>query len=364
MTRDRVRRSLIALSPAGLPQSHASTLLVRADGSLLVAWFSGSHEGAADSRILVTGGVPGQFPEPHIVGDAPVAHWNPVLADGPDGRIWLFFRRGPSIEAWTTWVCHSSDGGCTWDEPSEVVPGSHSRGPVRQAPVWSAGWWIAPGSVEVWSPEPRWDCFVDLTREGTTWSAVPIPLDHLAVAGAGAIQPAVCRGSAVGLVALARSSGGRVLRSATDDPTDWPPFAPCQLPNNNSGLAAVTLDDGTIVCAHNPGEEDWGSRSPLVLSVSHDDGLTWRRAATLDDGTARTGPVEKPLPVRSQLNDGSPSGAFATGVVTSGIGEYSYPSIAVTAEAVLVTYTWQRLGIALAEVPLAELGSSHAVPGP
>lgn len=347
-----IRRCLVAYHPLGRTQSHGSSLLVLPDGSLLVAWFAGSHEGAPDTRIMTAHGTVSAFSAPRIVADAECPHWNPVLSSGPDGRIWLFFRRGPSIETWTTWVCHSNDGGQTWDDPAELVPGSHSRGPVRQSPLWCGPWWVAPGSTEVWSPEPRWDCSVDLTRDGMEWTPIAIPLDHAAVRGAGAIQPALAPGRSTQLVALARSSGGRVLRSATDDPRVWPALEPCGLPNNNSGLAATTLPDGTIVCAHNPGDTDWGARCPLSLSASRDDGQTWRWIADLDDGRAPVDGLLAPaLGAETSRSAGSPAGAFATGVVTSGDGEFSYPSMALTHDKILVTYTWQRRGIVLAEVP-------------
>ncbi|MFV0296459.1 MAG: exo-alpha-sialidase, partial [Hyphomicrobiaceae bacterium] len=69
-------------------------------------------------RRTITG-----FGQAQIVGDAECPHWNPVLAAGPDGRTWLFFRRGTSIDTWTTWVCRSGDQGLTWDEPTPLVSG-------------------------------------------------------------------------------------------------------------------------------------------------------------------------------------------------------------------------------------------------
>lgn len=99
-------------------QVHASSLLVLADDSYLVAWFAGAHEGAADSRIHVLRRTGSTTSVAVIAADDDQPHWNPVLAHGPGERLWLFFKRGWRIDRWSTWVCHSSDNGHTWTTPS------------------------------------------------------------------------------------------------------------------------------------------------------------------------------------------------------------------------------------------------------
>ena len=103
---------------------------------------------------------------------------------------------------------------------------------------------------------------------------------------------------------------------------------------------------------HNPSADDWGSRCPLAVSVSDDDGRTWRPALVLDDGTT---PVDPTVP---HLLDPDARPGFApgdTGVVTSGVAEYSYPTAVVDGADLIVTYTWQRRGIVLARLPVAAL---------
>lgn len=325
-------------------QVHASSLLVLGDDSYLVVWFAGAHEGAADSRIHVLRCTGSTTSVAVIAADDDQPHWNPVLAHGPGERLWLFFKRGWRIDRWSTWVCHSSDNGHTWTAPSELVPGDTTggRGPVRQAPLRRGNLWLAPGSVEVWEP-PRWDCFVDISAdEGRTWQRVDIPLDHDGLRGAGCIQPCLVELPDGSLVVLARSTEGAVYRSVTQDPYSWPQLEPVGLPNNNSGLAAVALPDGRILACHNAAGQDWGARSTLLVSESADSGRTWRLLAALVDDPA-AGDGER---------DGAPSGAAATGVITSGEGEHSYPSLAVSAGELWVTWTWQRRSIALTRVVL------------
>lgn len=331
---------MLLFEPAPGIQVHASSLLVRPSGDHVVAWFAGAHEGARDSTVHVLTSDDSTIRP--IAPEDDLPHWNPVLADGPDGRTWLFFKRGHRIDEWTTWVCTSGDGGHSWSAPTELVPGDRSggRGPVRQAPLLLGGLWLAPGSVEVWEP-PRWDSFLDVSSDGgLTWEQVPLPLDHSAVRGAGCIQPAVVVLPDSRLVALTRSSGGSVHRSVTRDPYSWPALQPSTLPNNNSGIAAAALADGRIVVCHNDASDDWGARSRLVLSESDDAGRSWRRLAVVAEHAG------------ADAATGQPSTVAATGVVTTGEGEYSYPSMQVVGDEAWITYSWQRRSIALERVRL------------
>jgi predicted neuraminidase len=319
-------------------QCHASTVAV-AGGRPVVAWFAGTREGTPDNRVHVAG------PGGTRVLDTgrTVAHWNPVLAPGPDGALWLFCKVGARISEWVTLVTRSHDGGGTWEPVRELVPGDRSggRGPVKNPPlVTPDGLWLAPASVEEWGERPRFSPFVDVSADGgRTWERAPIPVDRSGLRGAGHIQPALWWGRS-GPVALMRSTEGFAHRSGSPDGgRTWTAAEPTGLPNGNSGLSAVALPSGRVACVHNPSTTDWGPRCPLVVSVSDDDGWSWRQALVLDDGA-------------------DPAGGFAPGdggVVTSGAGEYSYPTAVLDGARLLISYTWQRRGIVLAEVSVGSL---------
>jgi predicted neuraminidase len=351
-----VRRRWIAVDHPGWTQSHASTVAVHDDG-VVAAWFAGTREGASDNRVwLARRGPRGPWEEPVVVDAGEVARWNPVLAHGPAGDLWLFLRRGARISAWTTWVRRSWDGGRTWSDATELVPGDvGGRGPVKNPPVLALdGAWLAPNSTEEWGDRPRWQPFVDRSEDGgRTWDAAPIPLDRAHLRGAGAIQPALWTHD--GRVhALLRSTEGRALRSSSaDGGRTWSVAEPTDLPNNNSGLAVAALPDGRVACVHNPVAGDWGARCPLVVSLSDDDGRTWRQALVVEDG--RTPVEDEPLLVPSPPPQGPAFEPADGGIGTDGIGEYSYPAAIRTGDTLLVTYTWQRRGIVEALVPLAIL---------
>lgn len=357
-----VERRWVSVDHPWWTQAHAPSLLVRPGTDALVTWFAGTREGTPDNRIwLARRGARGRWTEPEIVAQGEVAHWNPVLTEGPDGALWLFYKRGERISTWSTWFVRSTDDARTWTSPRLLVTGdSGGRGPVKNPPILlEDAVWLAPASTETWHPRPRWQPFVDRSvDEGRTWTAVEIPVDHARLRGAGLIQPALWHDTA-GVHALMRSTEGwAYLSSSTDAGLTWSRARPVELPNNNSGLSVARLPDGSVACVHNPAGASWGPRCPLVVSVSADGGQTWRRAATVEDG--RT-PVNDEPRLRPRLPAPGPGFTGADdGVVTDGAGEYSYPSAAVLDSALHVAYTWQRRGIVTARIPLDLLiGPTH-----
>ena len=59
------------------------------------------------------------------------------------------------------------------------------------------------------------------------------------------------------------------------------------LPNNNSGIDAVKLPNGTLVLAYNPRENipgmTKGARTPIILSYSDDNGSSWKELYILEN---------------------------------------------------------------------------------
>lgn len=329
------------VTPAAPPwrQCHASTVAV-AGTELLVAFFAGTAEGSSDTRIHLARGTGETWDDSTVLSQQPGPRWNPVLGYGPDRALYLFSKVGTPISAWRTVVRRSIDDGHNWDDERDVVPhDSGGRGPVRTPPIiLEDGAWVAGASVE--SPDGVWDPFVDISvDDGRTWSRRDIPLDHRACRGGGAIQPSLWEaGSRV--TALMRTTAGYAWRaSSVDGGRTWSAAHQTDLPNNNSGLAAVQLQDGRVVCVHNASGEDWGPRNHLVWSTSVDDGRTWSRGGTIDR-----------LP---------PSGDSIVGrdwgVMTTGMSELSYPTIITAGDVLLVSYTWRRRRIALATLEIEHL---------
>lgn len=314
---------------------HASHLAVLPSGDMLVVWFAGSKEGADDSAIWCSGRTGGNWSQPvRIAAGVEEPCWNPVLMNLPGGELLLFYKIGRLIKEWRTLYKISKDEGRTWSEASELVPGDRGgRGPVRnKVVVLSDGTWIAPASAE----DGIWTSFADRSQDqGLTWSrsenigiagidrndihAVKseIPVSEQSFYGRGVIQPSVWESQPCQVHMLMRSSEGFIHRSDSQDGgVHWSAAYPTIVPNNNSGMDVVRMDDGTLVLCCNPVGTNWGPRTPLVLMVSSDNGLTWVEEVVLEEEEE---------------------------------GEFSYPAIIARDDHIYLTYTWNRVNIAYRE---------------
>ncbi|NIJ53434.1 sialidase family protein [Dyadobacter arcticus] len=297
-------------------QCHASTVVRLDDGQFLVAWFGGTEEKNPDVGIWVSKGRPGKWSAPKEVAKIREdAHWNPVLQKTAPGKVTLYFKVGKEIAQWETWVKTSDDDGETWSEAYELVKKDKGgRGPVKnKLPELSNGDWLAGSSNEV----KGWEVFVDRsTDKGKTWTASPyFKIDTTEIKGKGAIQPTLWESAPGNIHMLVRTTGGVIGRSDSKDfGKTWSTIKKTSLPNPNSGIDLTKLSDGTLVLAYNPDDEDWGSRSPLSLILSYDNGQNW-----MDKTDIATGKKDD---------------------------EYSYPAIVSWDDSVAVTYTYNRQKIA------------------
>ncbi len=101
--------------------------------------------------------------------------------------------------------------------------------------------------------------------------------------GFGAIQPTVLRRNDGTLVAWMRENGfsGRVrVAESTDDGMSWGPVTSSNLPNPGSGLDGVRLQNGHWLLVYNDTTSD---RNRLAVSVSVDEGVTWKATRHLED---------------------------------------------------------------------------------
>lgn len=302
-------------------QCHASSIEKLGNGQFMIVWFAGSHEKNDDVGIWMSKGQPGNWEDPKMlvkVRNDP--HWNPVLFNAPDGKLYLYFKVGKEIDDWETWVQYSEDGGETWSEAKELVEGDRGgRGPVRNhILVLSDSTWLAPASVE---KNKVWNAFVDRSEDGgKTWlNTETLILDRNLVKGEGVIQPALWESKPNTVHMLLRTSAGKIGRSdSKDNGFTWSPVELTDLPNNNSGIDLVKINDETIALVYNPVSENWGKRYPMQLAVSFDNGMTW--------------------PVKEIIEAGE------------GKNEFSYPSIIYDEGYLVFCYTWNRERIKFVKV--------------
>ncbi len=306
---------------------HASTLLPLENGRVLFAWFGGSKEGRDDVDIWYTvKDARGFAPARRISRAKNTPHWNPVLFRMNSGRICLFFKAGKNIPYWKTYVAYSDDGGDSFTDPCELVPGDRSggRGPVKNKCLrLESGRVLAPASAE----HHGWICFTDISDDdGLTWRKskrvkteyeVPVfnSANNYCRNKIPMIQPALWQSGDGSVHMLTRTSVGLIYKSdSTDEGETWCEAYPTDLPNNNSGIDLVKIPDGRIFLVSNPVGENWGERSPLTVQVSYDDGRTFEHFLTLE----------------KEKKD----------------SEFSYPAITYHGSALHICYTYERTNIA------------------
>ena len=292
-------------SEAPFAQCHASTI-TEAGSGLVAAWFGGSAEGATDIGIWLSRKVGHRWSAPVEVAKGIAADgtqepcWNPVLFRPTGGPLLLFYKVGPSPARWRGMMIRSSDDGRTWAAPEPLPEGI--IGPVKNHPIEMASGTILCGSS---TEDDGWRVHIEKTKDrGSTWARTAPINDGKAV---GLIQPALLRTGKRGVIAMMRSNAGRIFASRSEDAgATWTSPEPTVFPNPNSGIDAVTLQDGRQVLVYNPVTE---GRGTLAVAVSSDGG-GWQRILTLEE--------EKGV-------------------------EFSYPAIIQARDRLVhITYTWKR----------------------
>lgn len=285
------------------------------------------------------------------------ACYNPVLFQIPDGDLLLFYKIGKNVRDWTGYMMRSSDGGKTWSDPraelalasnptpsaqlSPVQCSDSLLGAIKNQPIYlPAGFRCANGTVlqrgRILSPSSKetgtaskeksgkWRSYIEVSEDdGYTWALYgPVPeASHI-----GTIQPALLVHLDGRIQMLCRThrptdAEAHYARIATafseDGGLTWGEMQLIEdLPNNNSGIDAVTLPDGTFALVYNPfslvPSPDKPLRNPCCIATSRD-GLHWEHRITLE---------------------------------SSPISQYSYPSLLLGNDGTLhAIYTWRRQGI-------------------
>lgn len=327
------------------PECHASTIVALKNGELMAAWFGGTKEGAPDVAIWGSRRILGKWTAPvELEREKGFPSWNPVLFHTNDGRLWLYYKVGPSPSDWAAGRKYSYDEGKTWSKDERLPAGI--LGPIRAKPlVLDDGTIVSGSSVEA---HETWAAWVERSKDnGKTWTKIgPITISREVdaaeppapnpPAGApgwaadkgprqymGIIQPSVVSlgGKHLRLYARSRTLASKIaVADSFDGGLSWTPARFLDLPNNNSGIDAVTLKDGRIVMIFN---NTTVGRTPLSLAVSTD-GEHFRVFATLEDA----------------------------------VGQYSYPALIQAPDGSLeMTYTWQRKTIKYVHLPLSAVPS-------
>jgi predicted neuraminidase len=119
---------------------------------------------------------------------------------------------------------------------------------------------------------------------------------------------------------MCRSTRDYIYRSdSVDFGKSWCKSYPISLPNNNSGIDVVKMDNGTLALVYNPVSGNWSARTPLTISFSEDNGITWTDHYHLETES----------------------------------GEFSYPAIITEGDELFITYTVNRKNIAFSHLKVS-----------
>jgi predicted neuraminidase len=299
------------------PSCHASTIVETSRG-LVAAWFGGTHEKHPDVGIWSSFHDGNGWSAPVEWANG-VQHdgkrhpcWNPVLFQPPgDAPTMLFFKVGPTPSTWWGEMMLSYDRGRTFRDRVRLPEGID--GPVRCKPILLPGQQLLSGSsteYDGWVVHFEKTQLIDGRIKGTWKRIGPIHTkDEF-----NAIQPTFLTHPNGKIQVLCRTKEGVVATSFSNDAGEtWSKMEGIDLPNNNSGIEAVTLSNGRHLLIYNHLENnrnsEWGKRGMLNLAISTD-GISWRKVAVLEQESA---------------------------------SEFSYPAIIQTSDGLVhMTWTWKR----------------------
>lgn len=226
----------------------------------------------------------------------------------------LYYKVGPNPREWWGEYITSSDNGYSWSAPKRIeLP---LLGPIKNKPIQLVDGTLISGSSD---ESHGWRAHVERSTDGgKTWEFIGPLNDGKEVA---AIQPTFLQHGGDTLQMLCRTNGKDdnqyiVQAWSYDAGKTWTEMTDTQLPNNNSGIDAVTLRDGRHLLIYNHStrdEENLGhkGRGVINLALSHD-GVNWEAALVLD-------------------------------YIVQPEKQYSYPSIIQTADGLVhIVYTWHR----------------------
>jgi predicted neuraminidase len=325
--------------------NHASMVVELPSGDLMVCWFHGSGERTADD-VVVRGARLRKgaktWSQPFLLADTPgYPDTNATMFLDPKERLWLLW---PTILAneWHTALMkykiastYSGDGAPKWEvnEVLHVTPGDEfaqtvnrevdrllAAGPQsEQATRYGAelkahaadklfrrlGWmtrahpYVLDGTrliVPLYSDGFSFSLMAITDDWGATWKT-STPL-----VGRGNIQPSLARKKDGTLVAYMRDNGPApkrlMISQSTDRGETWSTVEDTELPNPGAGAEVLVLKDGKWAIIYNDLER---GRYSLAVSLSEDEGRTWRWTRHLERDAPSTDPRQ--------------------------LGEYHYPSI-------------------------------------
>ena len=306
---------------ASFPSCHSASIIELENGELLCTYFGGTAERNPDVEIWISRKLKnGEWLPPVSVADGVQSDgkrlptWNPVLFQPKGGDLMLFYKVGPNPRDWWGEVKTSSDNGHTWSKAERLA--DPIVGPIKNKPVQLDNGIILSGSS---TDKNGWKVHVERSTDNAKhWTFIGPLNDGKKIR---AIQPTILTYADGSIQMLSRTSNKgdqeRIAETwSKDNGLTWSEMTLTALPNNNSGLDAVTLIDGRQILIYNHStrnQKDMGHKGRGIINIAvSKDGKNWEAALILD-----------------YINEPEK--------------QYSYPAIIQTSDGLVhAVYTWHR----------------------
>lgn len=336
---------------------HGSSVVECKNGDLLACWFQGSGERTADD-VVVNGarlkkGAKAWSPV-FLMADTPgFPDCNPVLFVDRSERLWLFWV--PVLAH--RWECcqlkyrraedYQGEDAPKWNwqdviilDPGETFPSAIEKGfdeiglgegmwgeyapPYRKMIIDAArdpykrqtGWMTRIHPLVL----PTGRILLPLYSDGFNISLVAISDDDgdhwrasAPIVGRGPTQPTLLKKQDGSLLAYLRDSGDAPARvqisTSRDDGETWSAAVDTEIPNPDSSLEAIRLQDGPWLMVHNDTED---GRHRLSAALSDDEGATWKWRRAIESTTPGQGSFAYPSVI--QTRDGLVHVTYSTSI--------------------------------------------------
>jgi predicted neuraminidase len=330
--------------PLDAKHNHASSLVELPNGDLLVCWYRGSGERTADDVVIMAARKKKgarAWSAPYVLADTPdFPDTNPTFFLDARARLWLFYQVIVANQ-WETAITKMRVTGrwqtdpVRWDEsdillvkppnfaervdayyrdlpaptPRLELARKHILEKARDKYFSRLGWMTRAHPTQLASGR----ILLPLYSDGYSFSLVAISDDHGAtwrasepIVGLGNIQPSIVARQDGTLVAYMRDNGPAPKRVQWSDSRDkgetWTPARDTGFANSGTGLEAIVLKDGRWLMVNNDTET---GRYRLTLSLSDDEGRTWKWSRAVEHDTRAERPASFHYPSLCQARDGS-----------------------------------------------------------
>lgn len=296
--------------------NHASFIEPLPNGDLVMAWFSGTSEGESNVAIVFSQlkNNSDQWTKAQVVSQRKgYSNQNPVLFhDNKTDVLYLFhsqqeakkasagIQSEDSAEIWVLSAKNVTNSTAIQFSPPRVMfkhKGSFDRNRVV---VSLRNTWLYPIYYAGGSSKDQ----TSNLKECVDHDVFSSWLDHPFTASNYLVQPSVVRpkkGNPRLIVFFRDRRAQHVYRAESpDDGKTWTRPSKATLPNNNSGIEASVLSSGNLAIVYNPTTKD---RNPLSVSLSDDQGITWKYTRNLEYTKSSNG-VEFSYPTLFQDSSG------------------------------------------------------------